>query len=137
MQSSSVSNLTGMCLCGAVRYCVPDAFDYALICHCSDCRRATGSASKPFAGIERTHLKLTRGEDELLQFGDADACDVHCRHCGSLLYSIVREGRFVHVTLGTLVDEPTIRPSAHIFVGSKAPWDEITDPLPQFEAHAE
>jgi hypothetical protein len=47
---------------------------------------------------------------------------------------VVRDGAFVHVTLGTLVDDPTIRPSAHIFVGSKAPWFEITDDLPQ---HAE
>jgi hypothetical protein len=43
----------------------------------------------------------------------------------------VREGAFVHVTLGTLTDAPTIRPSAHIFVGSKAPWHTITDDLPQ------
>jgi hypothetical protein len=47
---------------------------------------------------------------------------------------VVREGRFVHLTLGTLTDSPTLRPSAHIFVGSKAPWFTITDSLPQ---HAE
>jgi hypothetical protein len=43
----------------------------------------------------------------------------------------------VHVALGSLVDAPSIRPMAHIFVGSKAPWFEITDELPQFEEHAE
>jgi hypothetical protein len=48
-----------------------------------------------------------------------------------LLYSAVRQGEYVHVTLGTLEDEPTIRPTAHIFVGSKAPWFNITDDLPQ------
>jgi hypothetical protein len=50
-----------------------------------------------------------------------------------LLYSLVREGRFVHVTLGTLVDSPSVRPSAHIYVGSKAPWYAITDGLPQHD----
>jgi len=49
---------------------------------------------------------------------------------------VVRDGRFVHVTLGTLVGNPSIRPSAHIFVGSKAPWFTITDGLPQYGGHA-
>jgi hypothetical protein len=49
---------------------------------------------------------------------------------------VVRDGTFVHVALGSLMDDPSLRPSAHIFVGSKAPWFEITDDLPQFEAHA-
>ena len=50
-----------------------------------------------------------------------------------LLYSVVRDGKFVHVTMGTLVDDPSIRPTRHIFVGSKAPWFTITDDLPQYE----
>jgi hypothetical protein len=48
---------------------------------------------------------------------------------------VVRAGAYVHVTLGTLVDDPGIRPSRHIFVGSKAPWFTITDDLPQFQEH--
>jgi hypothetical protein len=123
--------LAGRCLCGAVEYAVADEFRYALNCHCSNCRRATGAAFKPFAGIERAKLAIRRGEDSLLIFGGDRAHDTHCRVCGSLLYSLVRDGAFVHVTLGTLVDAPTIRPSAHIFVGSKAPWFDITDDLPQ------
>jgi hypothetical protein len=125
--------LTGRCMCGAVRYRVADEFLYALNCHCSNCRRATGSAFKPFAGIERSKLRLTQGDTNLLIFGGPNAYDAHCKTCGSLLHSVVRDGAFVHVTLGTLVDTPTIRPTAHIFVGSKAPWFTITDLLPQHE----
>jgi hypothetical protein len=125
--------LAGKCLCGAVRYAVKDEFRYALNCHCSNCRRATGSAFKPFAGIERAKLAITEGKDDLLIFGEEDSHDARCRKCGSLLYSLVREGAFVHVTMGTLVDTPGIQPTAHIFVGSKAPWFEITDDLPQHE----
>ena len=130
---ASVRMLTGKCLCGAVQYAVPDAFGYALNCHCSNCRRATGSAFKPFAGIARDQLAVTQGTDSLRLYGDAVAHDAHCGTCGSLLYSVVREGAYVHVTLGTLVDDPSIRPSAHIFVGSKAPWYTITDDLPQHQ----
>jgi len=54
---------------------------------------------------------------------------------GSLLYSVVREGAYVHVALGSLVDAPSIRPTKHIFVGSQAPWFEITDDLPQHDEY--
>lgn len=135
MTSSSRSrlrSLSGRCFCGAVSYSVTDAFDYAMNCHCSQCRRATGSAFKPFAGIARRELDITQGADAVLRYGSDETHDVHCGCCGSLLYSVVREGAFVHVTLGTLTDTPGIRPTAHIFVGSKAPWFEITDTLPQY-----
>jgi len=127
--------LAGKCLCGAVHYAVKDEFAYALNCHCSNCRRATGTAFKAFAGIARDKLRITKGENGLLIFGKEDAGDVRCKVCGSFLYSVVRGGAFAHVALGTLVDEPTIRPTAHIFVGSKAGWFTITDDLPQFEEH--
>jgi hypothetical protein len=115
---------------------VRDEFAYAANCHCSNCRRTTGSAFKPFAGIERDKLKLTKGEGDLMIRGEALNNDTHCRRCGSLLYSVVRAGAYVHVAMGTLVDDPTIRPAMHIFVGSKAAWFTITDDLPQFERHA-
>jgi hypothetical protein len=114
---------------------VPDEFVYAANCHCSNCRRVTGSAFKPFAGVEREKLVLTRGNADLMIYGDEMGNDTHCGVCGSLLYSIVRAGAFVHVAMGTLVDAPTIRPTKHIFVGSKAPWYTITDDLPQYDEH--
>lgn len=134
-QNTSPRIITGQCFCGAVHYAVADEFRYAANCHCSNCRRTTGSAFKPFAGIPREKLHVTRGEDRLKRFGDDDGHNAHCELCGSLLYSVVREGAFVHVPMGTLVDDPSIRPTAHIFVGSKAPWFQITDDLPQYEEH--
>lgn len=132
---ASDRTLAGKCLCGAVHYAVADEFVYAANCHCSNCRRATGSAFKPFAGIARAKLGITKGGDNLMIFGDENANDTHCKACGSLLYSVVRDGAFVHVAMGTHVDDPTIRPTKHIFVGSKARWFNITDDLPQYEEH--
>src|SRR3954451_21129602 len=123
--------LTGRCECGAVRYAVADKFLYAANCHCSNCRAGTGSAFKAFAGIERNKLELVEGHDRLLVFGEPDANHTRCGTCGSLLFSVVRDGEYVHVALGSLVDAPSIRPTEHIFVGSKPPWFEITDDLPQ------
>jgi hypothetical protein len=127
--------LTGRCECGAVEYAVADEFLYAANCHCSRCRAATGSAFKAFAGIERGKLALRRGADELFVYGTDTLHDTRCGVCGSLLFSVVRDGEYVHVALGSLVDAPTVRPSEHIFATSKAPWFEITDGLPQHESY--
>jgi len=128
--------LTGKCFCGRVEYEVADEFEYAAYCHCSNCRRTTGSAFKPFAGIRRAKFNLIRGVTDLLVYGEEIGNDSHCKSCGSLVFSVVRDGAYVHVPMGTLVDDPSIRPTKHIFVGSKAPWFEITDELPRFEGHA-
>jgi hypothetical protein len=123
--------LSGKCECGGVRYRVADEFLYAANCHCSNCRAATGSAFKAFAGIERDKLEVVEGQDSLLVWGEEDLNNTRCAVCGSFLYSVVRDGAYVHVALGSLVDAPSLRPTEHIFVGSKAPWFEITDDLPQ------
>ncbi|CAN5170664.1 hypothetical protein BH20ACT13_BH20ACT13_09480 [soil metagenome] len=60
--------LAGKCRCGTVRYEVSDAFLYAMNCHCSECRAATGSAFKAFAGIEREKLLITEGVDDIAVF---------------------------------------------------------------------
>ncbi|MFT3808739.1 MAG: GFA family protein [Micropepsaceae bacterium] len=128
-----MNRLRGGCYCGAVAYEVDDAFAYAMNCHCSQCRRTTGAAFKPLAGIAIDRIAVTKGAGTLLIVGDPVAAhDIHCAACGSLLYSVVRENAFAHVAMGTLIDPPSIRPQMHIMVGSRAPWFEITDDLPQF-----
>ena len=131
MAQASSRMLSGRCECRAVRYRVPDEFLYAANCHCSNCRAGTGSAFKPFAGIERRKLAVVEGGDRLLVWGDDRDDHTRCGICGSLLYSVVRAGAYVHVALGSLEDSPSVRPTEHIYVGSKAHWYEITDDLPQ------
>jgi hypothetical protein len=77
--NSNARILAGECFCGAVRYPVVDSFEYALNCHCSNCRRTTGSAFKPFAGIARDRLSLTKGDDIVMIHGDEGGHDAHCR----------------------------------------------------------
>jgi hypothetical protein len=132
---TAVRTLDGRCECRAVRYRVADEFLYAANCHCSNCRASTGSAFKAFAGIEREKLEVVEGGDTLLLWGDEDGNHTRCGICGSLLYSVVRDGAYVHVAMGSLVDEPSIRPSEHIFVGSKAAWHDITDELPRSDEY--
>jgi hypothetical protein len=127
--------LAGRCECGATEYRVADEFRYAANCHCSKCRASTGSAFKPFAGIEREKLEVTQGGGSLMIVGEEDGNHTRCGACGSLLFSVVRDGAWVHVALGSLADDPSTRPTEHLFVGSRAPWFEITDELPQNEEY--
>src|SRR3954453_18374642 len=128
--------LTGGCRCGEGRFRVADEFRYAANCHCSGCRAATGSAFKAFAGIERSKLEITEGHNSLAVFGDPDANDTRCRACGCFLFSVVRDGQYVHVAMGSLIDPPSIRPPPPIFVGQRAPGYDIPDPLPQSKEYA-
>jgi hypothetical protein len=126
---TDIKLLRGRCECGAVEYEVADAFEYALCCHCSNCRAGTGSMFKPFGGIARAQFRIVKGADTLLVWGGQDGNHTRCGVCGSLLLSVI--GPRVHVAYGSLRDEPTLKPEAHIFVGSRAPWEEIIDDLPQ------
>lgn len=87
LKTESPKTLTGRCTCSAVLYAVTDAFTYCANCHCQQCRRATGAAFKPFAGIERDQLRITQGTDQLRIVGDELGHDVPCPVCGSLMYS--------------------------------------------------
>jgi hypothetical protein len=129
--------LIGMCACEAVSFTVADDFKYSANCHCSVCRRATGSAFKPFGGIEVGAIRLTSGSSNLMIVGGEIDHDVRCATCGSYLYSVVREGAFVHVSYGSLIDAPTLTPTEHIHVASKAAWYSICDELPQYAAFPE
>ena len=126
--------LRGTCRCESVQYQVEDSFRYAFYCHCNKCRRISSSAFKAIAGLPFDKLSVTRGAEHTMRIGDADGThDIHCRSCGSFLFSYIADNGFAHVGLGTLLDTPSIRPDHHIFVAFKAPWHEITDSLPQYE----
>lgn len=60
--------------------------------------------------------------------------DVRCGACGSLLYAVLRDGTWAHIALGSLVDEPSVKIRAHVWVSSKAGWEVLPDDgLPRFE----
>jgi hypothetical protein len=128
--------LRGRCACEAIAYEVDDAFVVAFNCHCSNCRAMTGSAFLPWGEIEREKLRVNKGAGSLLMIGDPDTPhEVRCEACLSLLYWTSRDGEYVRVPYGSLIDEPTLKPTAHMFVGSKAPWHQILDDLPQHDEY--
>ena len=76
---------------------------------------------------QRELVEITDGGEALLIVGEEDDNHTRCASCGSLLFSVVRDGAYVHVALGSLADLTELRPTAHIWVSRKAPWFEIAD----------
>ncbi len=124
----------GGCLCGGVRYEVRGAFLRAGHCHCSRCRRHSGTAVCTQGRVRREQFRLLQGADLVRSYrSEGHACKAFCSICGSSLFGgSWPEGPEVSIRLGSLDGDPGIRPQCHTFVDSRAPWDEITDDLPQF-----
>ncbi len=130
-----MERLKGRCLCGTVRYEVNDNFLYAGYCHCSDCRRFSGSAFSAMAGIPTAEFQVVSGVDAIQRYvKSANTVLCFCLHCGSSLCAEKPNRGMVHVRLGTLDDCPSLRPHFHSYVASKAEWDVIADKLPQHPA---
>lgn len=127
-------NLTGSCLCGKVRIQVPDKFAYVGNCHCSECRKFSGSAFATAAGVAFDDLEITQGQEFVSIYHKTEETDLgFCSNCGSSLFSWKPRRQIYNIRLGMLDDSPAQKPTFHIFVGSMAPWYEITDDLPQFD----
>ena len=125
--------ISGNCLCGGVKFELTEVPLIAL-CHCSICRKANGSAFEAGAAVPSAAFKLTAGQDLIQQYESSPGTHRNfCRVCGSRVPSKARDGHIYFVPAGLLDDDPGVRPALHMFVGSKAPWWEISDDLPQFE----
>lgn len=132
--SLDAQSLTGQCACGQIQFIVQNEFEYAYYCHCSRCRARTGSVFAAIGGIPIEKLEVIAGHEHLLLEGEcSDGYGARCGCCHSFLFSAVRARQYLHVSLGVVAGTPGRLPDHHVYVGSKAPWYQITDGLPQFE----
>jgi hypothetical protein len=128
--------ITGGCGCGAVRYEVTAPFVSASYCHCTRCRRRTGTAASANARAVPGSVRVARGEEHLRSWAPEDGFEkVFCVLCGSALFSRPSASDpFTGVRLGTLDGDPGIRPQWRQYVAYAAPWDEIPDDgLPRYD----
>ena len=126
--------VTGSCLCGRTRYVLRGTPLYAGFCHCSQCRKFSGAACSAFLGLKASDVEVIDEDSSLRDHWKSATTRMRfCRACGSSLYVEKLQQGVVHLRMGTLDGPSPVRPMAHVFVGSKADWFEITDDLPQFE----
>ena len=123
---------TGHCLCGAIRVEIAGEFLHAYYCHCSRCRRASASSFATNGFVRTEDLRVVAGEQALGVIETSPGVFRHfCTCCGSQLFNRNEHVPQIRsVRLGVIDGDPGIRPSIHIFVGSKAPWTQIADGLP-------
>ncbi len=127
--------LAGGCLCGDVRYEIDGRISDIWLCHCSKCRKTSGTAFRAGAICRGAKLRWVRGQDSISEYRSASGYRTRfCRQCGSTVPSAGTE--YVWLPVGGLEGELESSPVHHIFVGSKAPWYEIRDALPQFDENA-
>ena len=128
--------IRGGCLCGSVRYEISGAIKRIVHCHCSMCRKAHGAAFGSYAMLSSADFRITAGEAEIAAYDSSPGVQrTFCRRCGSTLqFKSAKRPQSVELAAGTLDDDPGVKPASHIYVGSKAPWYEITDGLPQHAA---
>ena len=126
--------IKGSCLCKGIEYEITAPLNEVGNCHCSMCRKASGAAFLTGVGVSTRNFRWTKGEELIARYESSPGgLRLFCRICGSTLAGIAADpnAKVIWIFLGTLDDDPGVKPSSNIYVGSKAPWYEITDDLPQ------
>lgn len=125
--------IQGSCLCNQIAYEIEGDFDCFYLCHCQRCRKDSGSAHGANLFSTSARLNWIRGRDSITTFTLAGTRHhkSFCSTCGSALPSLQNNGALLVVPAGSLDTDISKRPDAHIFVASKACWDQDLASLPQ------
>lgn len=127
----------GHCLCGSLEFTVKGKPKWCANCHCSDCRRHTGSAVATFVGFEKKHFSVTSGE-----FGSIESSPgVHryfCPYCGTpMAYESDRFPGEIHVLIGTLNDPEAYPPELQVNCREQLSWLKISIEGPSYQTFPE
>ncbi|MCV2885915.1 GFA family protein [Aestuariibacter sp. AA17] len=127
--------ITGSCLCGTVNITIDGEITDIIHCHCSKCRKNSGTAYATNGFINRSEFTVQAGE-EALHFYQANERTrrYFCKHCASPVYSENSQDQLrLRIRLGIIDSEIPFRPTSHNFLGSKANWDDLDANLPRYE----
>lgn len=125
---------TGSCLCGAVRYEIVGPLAGIELCHCGQCRRASGSAFAANMNVAVANFRILSGQGSMKAFESSQGKQrVFCAECGSPIISrLVADPSTVRVRVGTLADPVESRAVFHFHTDSSASWWPPSDDLPRY-----
>ena len=125
----------GSCLCGTIKFTVSGSFESFFLCHCSRCRKDTGSAHAANLFSSTAVLEWVSGVDSVRTYRVPGTRHEKsfCSACGSAVPGIQMNGQVLVVPAGSLDTEIAIAPTAHICVGDAAQWDEHLSLAPRFD----
>ena len=127
--------ISGSCLCGKVKFELRGPFGSFFVCHCSRCRKATGSAHASNIFTKPEDLSWTDGEDLIRGF-KLDSAKMFgrnfCAECGSPVPRVSAERKLLVIPAGALDEDPGIRPENIIFWDNRAHWYDAMSSAPRF-----
>lgn len=127
----------GSCLCGEVTFTINNEIKDIVCCHCSLCRKAQGSAFATNANVKMKDFNFVSGESNLSSYRSSETqTKLFCKTCGSPIISKnTLTPDTIRIRLGSIETDIVERPEAHIFVASKANWEDISDNIPQYDEY--
>jgi len=126
----------GSCFCGSVRYQITGNMGIFQYCHCSRCRKVSGSAHASNLFVAPEDFKWLSGENHVGRYDPPDTryfATSFCKQCGSSLPWLSKSKKVVIVSAGTLDGDPGVRPTQNIFCGSRPDWYMDAGSLPENE----
>jgi hypothetical protein len=115
-----MAEITGGCLCGAVRYSAAAAPERVGVCHCLDCRKVSGSVFNVFATFPADQVTVS-GETRLTPAGRAPGRRF-CPRCGSPVFSHAEGSREIEIHVGSFDEPGRVVPGYELWIGRREPW---------------
>ncbi|MBU1308022.1 MAG: GFA family protein [Gammaproteobacteria bacterium] len=126
----------GACLCGEVTVEISGPISSIIHCHCSLCRKSSGTAFATNGFVQTADFAVLKGAEQLNQFAFKPGRLRHfCRNCGSPVYSSNAEDPTrIRIRLGIINTDISERPLSHNFYSSKANWEDLDADLPRYNS---
>jgi hypothetical protein len=131
-----MTSLQGSCLCGAVRFEVTEPFERTTMCHCTNCKKISGSVGTVSGRVTTGAISILEGEALLTTYQPEEGtAKTFCSVCGSNLFGGGwPESPTTSVRLSTIDSAFDRKPEAHTFVRSVAAWETLPeDGAPRYE----
>lgn len=128
------STLKGSCLCGGIAFEISGPHQGIVCCHCTLCRRCSGTGGIATITVRYDQVRWIRGEELVSCFQRPSGYgSAFCRRCGSPAPDPDRGRTRYGIPVGLLEDDPSLAVVEHIYVGSKAGWEVIGGDAPQHD----
>ncbi len=126
--------MLGKCLCGGVKFEITGTVPNLYQCHCSECRRQSGSASNTATIVNANQFSWKAGQNIVTGFKHRTGFNSHfCSICGSPVPNKLRKSEYIWIPAGLLEDSENLEIVLHLYVGSKSHWEEISNSGMKYE----
>ncbi|WP_286235662.1 GFA family protein [Thalassotalea sediminis] len=126
---------SGSCLCGEVNFEIHGDFESFYLCHCKYCQKDTGSthASNLFSSVAKLVWVTGKDKIKIYELPSTRHIKSFCSNCGSAVPSLQMDGKLLVVPAGSINQDISIKPNAHIFISSRANWECGLEKIPSYE----